>query len=97
MFYKVAIWPLFFYTLSMKLELYFYRQCPFCAMVLHKIKQLELEDKIEMKNTLENADFHKFHYEKTGRTTVPCLYIDDEPLFESQDIMKWLEENKNKI
>jgi hypothetical protein len=27
----------------------------------------------------------------TGRTQVPCLFIDGEPLFESADIDAWLE------
>lgn len=29
----------------------------------------------------------------TGRKTVPCLFIDGQPMFESLDIMKWLEDN----
>ena len=31
------------------------------------------------------------HYQRTGRRTVPCLYIDDVPFFESADIIEWLE------
>jgi len=33
----------------------------------------------------------------TGRTTVPCLYIDNNPMFESYDIMEWLKTNKDKL
>ena len=29
----------------------------------------------------------------TGRRTVPCMYINNEPMHESADIMKWLEKN----
>lgn len=81
----------------MKLELYYYEQCPFCARVLYVIDQLGLRDSIEFKNTLENPEFRMEHQQKTGRTTVPCLYIDGAPMFESGDIMKWLEENKSKL
>lgn len=81
----------------MKLELYYYQQCPFCVRVLNKIHELGLQEKIELKNTLEVPENHKFHIEKTGRSTVPCLYINDSPLFESQDINKWLEDNKDKF
>ena len=81
----------------MKLELFYYSQCPFCAMVLAKIKSLNLESKITFKNTLENPEFRKFHNETTGQNTVPCLYIDDKPMFESSDIMSWLEKNQTKI
>jgi hypothetical protein len=45
----------------------------------------------------ENPNYHQAHLEKTGKSTVPCLYIDGIPLFESLDINQWLEKNKNKI
>lgn len=81
----------------MKLELYYYDQCPFCVRVLMKIKELGLEEKIDFKNTLTNRDNADFHYTTTGRTTVPCLYIDDSPMFESNDINIWLQQNAKKI
>jgi glutathione S-transferase len=81
----------------MKLELYYYDQCPFCHFVAKKIQSLGLQTKINFMNTLENPEHRQFHINKTGRTTVPCLYIDDEPMFESSDICQWLEENKSKI
>lgn len=76
----------------MKVTLYYYEQCPYCILVLQKIKALGLT-KIEYKNTLENSEYRIEHFEKTGRTTVPCIYIDGTPMFESRDICKWLEEN----
>jgi glutathione S-transferase len=78
----------------MKLELYYYDQCPFCQLVLRKINSLGLNDKIIYKNTLENPEFREYHLNTTKRTTVPCLYIDGNPLFESSEICNWLEENK---
>ena len=82
---------------SMKLELYYYEQCPFCRIVLEKIKSLGLQDSIEFKNTMESPQFRTDHLNITGRTTVPCLYVDGEPMFESSDIANWLEENQNAI
>ncbi|MBW1881075.1 MAG: glutathione S-transferase domain-containing protein [Deltaproteobacteria bacterium] len=29
--------------------------------------------------------------ERTGRTQVPCLFVDGEPMFESLDIVDWFE------
>lgn len=81
----------------MKLELYYYSQCPFCQKVLRQIEHLGLQDKIILKNTLEDPSNRVFHMNKTGRTTVPCLYIDDSPMFESQDICDWLESNQKKL
>lgn len=66
-------------------------------MVVSKIKALGLESKVTFKNVLENKEFKKYHNEKTGRNTVPSLYIDDKPMFESSDIVNWLEKNQTKI
>lgn len=81
----------------MKLELYYYEQCPFCQMVLRKIKDLNLSEKVSYKNTLEDPKNRDFHVKTTGRTTVPCLYIDSKPMFESRDICNWLEANQKNI
>lgn len=80
----------------MKLELYYYNQCPFCVRVLKKIEQLGITN-ITYCNTLENQAHFQKHLQITGRSTVPCLYINDQPMFESYDIMKWLEDNVEKI
>lgn len=81
----------------MKLELYYFQQCPFCLRVLHKIDKLNLSEFIEFKDTLINRDHGDFHYNKTGRSTVPCLYIEGEPMFESTDIINWLDLNAQQI
>lgn len=81
----------------MKLELYYYDQCPFCQFVLRKIDSLNLNSKVIYKNTLESPENREFHINKTGRTTVPCLYIDDKPMFESSDICNWLEKNQTSL
>lgn len=81
----------------MKVELYFYRQCPFCQLVLRKIDELSLGEKIHYRDILRNEDFRQQHQQITGRATVPCLYIDSKPLFESSDICRWLEEHSSKM
>jgi glutaredoxin len=81
----------------MELKLYYYNQCPFCRIVTSKIQQLGLEGKITFCNTLESQEHAQFHMQQTGRNTVPCLYIDGKPMFESRDIAAWLEKNKDQI
>lgn len=81
----------------MNLDLYYFDQCPFCAMVVSKIKALELTSKINFKNVLENPEYKKFHKETTGKNTVPCLYINGKPMFESMDIMDWLDKNQTQL
>ncbi len=76
----------------MKLDLYYYDSCPFCQIVLNVIKENNI--KVELKNIHEDGANLKKLYQDTGRRTVPCLYIDGSPLFESLDIINFL---KNKI
>ncbi|RLA64113.1 MAG: glutaredoxin [Epsilonproteobacteria bacterium] len=79
----------------MKLELYYYPSCPFCRIVIEVIHQLEL--KVDYKNIHEDFSNMEKLKKDTGRTTVPCLYIDNNPMFESYDIMEWLKTNKDKL
>lgn len=76
----------------MKLELYYYEECPYCQRVLRTISELKVQ--IELKNTRLNSEYREFHLKTTGMTQVPCLYIDGKPMFESLDIMNWLKENE---
>ncbi len=79
----------------MKLELYKFDSCPFCQMVMRKISELNL--KVEMKDIMQDQDNLQKLMSDTGRRTVPCLYIDGTPMFESQDIMQWLERNQEQL
>lgn len=81
----------------MKLELYYFEACPYCQKVLRQIKRLGIENKIILKDIHASTEARDFHYKTTGRTTVPCLYIDGGPLFESDDINEWLEQRKDTL
>lgn len=76
---------------SPNLALYYFESCPFCVMVLRTVQQLNLD--VELRDIFTE----KKHLDKlvsdTGKRTVPCLYIDGKPMFESSDIMDWLGEN----
>jgi len=79
----------------MKLDLYYFDSCPYCQIVLKVIKELNLL--VDLKNIHEDeANLLKL-YSDTGRRTVPCLYIDDVPLFESLDIIDWLRKNSHHL
>ena len=77
----------------MKLELYYFEECPYCQIVLKQIKILGIENKIIYSNTRTNSNAKAYHLKQTGRSTVPCLYINDKPMFESKDISDWLAKN----
>lgn len=75
-----------------KLEYFYYDSCPFCMMVASVINELNV--KVDYKNILEDQTNLERLVQDTGRRTVPCLYIDNKPMHESADIMKWLKENE---
>lgn len=73
------------------LVLYKYDSCPFCQRVLRLIEPLGLTQDIELRDTLQDPRARKLLQERTGRTQVPCLFIDGTPLFESSDIADYLQ------
>lgn len=73
------------------LELYYFDSCPYCQRVIRVINELKI--KVDYKDIHENFnDMQKLMY-ITGRKTVPCLFIDGDPMHESEDIMNWLRAN----
>ena len=57
------------------------------------IDQLELVGSIEYRDTRTDPKWRADLQQRTGRTQVPCLFIDGEAMFESADINDWLEQN----
>jgi glutaredoxin 3 len=79
----------------MKLEFFYFEACPFCQLVLEVIQDLDL--KVDMLDISVHAEHFQRLVSDTGRRTVPCLYIDNDPMFESGDIINWLQTNRNNI
>ncbi|ATH08959.1 hypothetical protein BIY24_13680 [Halobacteriovorax marinus] len=79
----------------MKLELFYYDACPFCQLVLGVIDELNIA--VDYCNIQESMEHLNRLTSDTGRRTVPCLYIDNKPMFESSDIVDWLKENQSKL
>lgn len=78
----------------MKFALYYYDACPFCQRVLRALPSLKVE--VEKRNVMTNREYREEHYQATGRTTVPCLRIEDDNgqttwMFESLDIIRYLQ------
>jgi glutaredoxin len=72
-----------------QLLLYKYDTCGYCARVQQTIDKLGLE--LEYRDTIRDLGARQELMERTGRGTVPCLFIDGEALFETTDIIAWLE------
>ncbi len=73
------------------LALYKYDACPFCQRVLRALDDLDVQ--VEMRDTRTDPRWRRDLSDRTGRTTVPMLLIDDYPLFESADIVSWLQKH----
>jgi glutaredoxin len=78
-----------------ELDLYYFDACPYCQRVLRIIDKHNI--KVNYKDIYEGTS----HLQKllliTGKKTVPCLFIDGDPMHESQDIMNWLEKNVEQL
>ena len=74
-----------------KLDLYYFESCPYCQRVMNVILKNHIQ--VNWMDTSKDSAHAKKLRNDTGRTTVPCLYIDGNPMFESLDIMNWLESN----
>ncbi|MGP3779685.1 glutaredoxin family protein [Halanaerobium saccharolyticum] len=74
------------------LVLYYYPTCPYCRKVTKFIDRNDL-DQIELKNINQDQKAESELIEVGGKRQVPCLFIDDEPLYESDDIITWLKSN----
>ncbi len=74
------------------LELFMLQTCPYCRKVLNTIETLGRTD-IEFRDIQESYEDRKRLIEVGGKEQVPCLFIDGSPLYESLDIIHWLEEH----
>lgn len=79
--------------MSEKLELFFYPECPYCQRVLGAIDKLGVADRIVLKNIHADDDARQTLISVGGKQQVPCLFIDGAPLYESSDIVNWLQQN----
>lgn len=66
--------------------------CPFCQKVMSFIKNNDIQD-IEYRDIIEEPKFKEELVENGGQNQVPCLFIDGKPLYESDDIIDYLEKN----
>ena len=74
----------------MKLELYKFETCPFCRRVMSYIESTGRTD-VEYHDIHKDAAARARLIEVGGMEQVPCLFIDGVPLYESADIIAWLE------
>lgn len=74
------------------LRLFTSTYCPYCERVKLVMKNKGITG-VEIINIDTDPDMRDYLIEKGGKKQVPCLFIGDNPMYESQDIIKYLEEN----
>lgn len=73
------------------LLLYYRPTCPYCAKVLGFMRENSIT--LEMKNLEENSEFRQELIKIGGKGQIPCVIIDGQAMYESDDIINWLKEN----
>ena len=76
----------------MKLELFKYDTCPYCRRVMDHIASTGRTD-IHYQDIHKSPEAAERLLSVGGKMQVPCLFIDGEPLYESMDIIRWMEEH----
>ena len=74
-----------------QLTLYHFEGCPHCS----RVRQFMAENHIAipMKDTHQNPAAKEELAQIGGKSQVPCLIIDKQPLYESEDIIAWFKKN----
>ncbi len=70
------------------LVLYYTQSCPYSQKVLRFIEQNNI--KLVLKDTHEGRQNREDLIKIGGKSQVPCLVIDGQALYESDDIIEWL-------
>ena len=74
-------------------EIYMYHKqgCPYCIKVRDFMKGRGID--IPLKDITESSEIVEELISIGGKRQVPCLVIDGKAMYESDDIIRWLEEN----
>lgn len=73
------------------LVLYYRPTCPFCIRVTDFMRSRGIE--IPLRNISIDSEAARTLVSVGGKQQVPCLLIDGKPLYESSDIIAWLDAN----
>ena len=76
-----------------QLTLYYTPSCSYCGRVLDFMKKNNIQ--LSLKDAGDPTTREELR-KVGGKTQVPCLVIDGKALYESMDIIKWLEANYKK-
>ncbi|WP_069998552.1 glutaredoxin family protein [Cellulosilyticum sp. I15G10I2] len=74
-----------------ELVLYYFDGCPFCYKVRKFLEGKSID--ITYKNIHTDDEAYNTLIKVGGKSQVPCLFINGNPLYESEDIITWFKNN----
>ncbi len=74
---------------TVHLVLYKFDTCRFCRRVFDSVDALQVN--VEYRDIRRERRWKKELMEVTGKSQVPCLFVNGVPMHESADIIRWLE------
>ena len=78
---------------KVNLVLYSRGSCPYCQRVLGYLRRIHKT--IPVKDIGRSPQYANELLQVGGKQQVPCLVINGKPLYESKDIIKWLESHQD--
>ncbi|MDJ1122812.1 glutaredoxin [Olsenella sp. YH-ols2217] len=73
-----------------QLELFYRPTCPYCVKVLTWMKN-EGVDNVTLYDISSDSEAVKRLVAEGGKKQVPCLFVDGQPMYESNDIIAFLD------
>lgn len=73
------------------MELYYFDECPYCQKVFRYMQDRGIT--VAKRNIYEDDDAYRTLLEIGGKIQVPCLMIGGRAMYESDDIIAWMEAN----
>ncbi len=75
-----------------RITLYHFERCPYCRTVRTFMDQHGID--IPQKDILTDPDAYQELLATGGRAQVPCLLVDGQALYESEEIIRWLQNQR---
>jgi glutaredoxin len=75
---------------TLDLELFKKDSCPFCQRVFRTVARLEVP--VRMRDIRHDPEAARLLVEVGGKRQVPCLFVNGKPMYESADIVRFLEQ-----
>ena len=73
-----------------ELELFKFDTCPYCRLVLDQIEAQGIEG-VQLRDIRTEEGAADELVARGGKLQVPALFVNGDPLYESKDILAWLE------